>query len=112
MIKSDVHDGTIAPIPASQRLPIWRGQAASVTDFLTVCRKSRESKVAARTKFFPLSDFATTQEITLTYLCGDEQENIQIHNSGMLTINTGCIARSPMITLQGHSTIRSTISER
>jgi len=43
--------------------------------------------------------FATTQEITLTNVCGEERGKIQVHNNGIMTMNADCIARIPIITL-------------
>jgi len=56
--------------------------------------------------------FATTQEITLSYVCGDERGKIQVHNNGILTMNADCIARSPVATQQGHPALRSTIGKK
>jgi len=56
--------------------------------------------------------FATTQEVTLTYVCGEERRKIQVHNNGIVTMNADCIARSPVVTLQGHPALRSTIEKK
>jgi len=56
--------------------------------------------------------FSTTQEVTLTYVCGDERGKIQVHNNGIVTMNADCIARSPVVTLQGHPALRSTIEKK
>jgi len=45
--------------------------------------------------------FATTQEITVTYDCGDERGKVQ-----------DCIARSSIIALQRHPAIRSMIEKK
>ncbi|XP_070851468.1 uncharacterized protein [Drosophila suzukii] len=54
--------------------------------------------------------FATTQEITLTYVCGEERGKIQVHDNGIVTMNADCIARSPVSPIQErqqYTTIRS-----
>jgi len=55
---------------------------------------------------------ATTQEITLTYVCGEERGKIQMHNNGIVTMNADCITRSPIVTLQGHPALRSIIEKK
>jgi len=56
--------------------------------------------------------FATTQEITLAYVCGEERGKIKVHNNGIVTMNADCIARSTIVTLQGHPALRSTIEKK
>jgi len=36
----------------------------------------------------------------------------QVHNSGIITMNAGCIARSPINKLQGHPALRPTIEKK
>jgi len=56
--------------------------------------------------------FATTQEVTLTYVCGEKRGKIQVDNNGIVTMNADCIARSPVVALQGHPALRSTIKKK
>jgi len=45
-------------------------------------------------------------------VCGEERGKIQVHNNGIVTMNADCIARSPVVTLQGHPALRSTIEKK
>jgi len=80
-------------------------------DQKTNCRPERINTTSI---WYPLDApnswiFATTKDLMLTYVCGDKRVKTQVHNGGILTMNADCIARSPIITLQGHPAIRSTI---
>jgi len=51
--------------------------------------------------------FAKTQEITLTYVCGEQRGKIEVHNNGIVTMNAACNARRPTVTLLGHAALRA-----
>jgi len=79
--------------------------------------EQKPGKINTTSIWYPLHapnswTFATTQEITLTYVCGEERGKIQVHNNGIVTMNADCISRSPIVTLQGHPALRSTIEKK
>ncbi|EDV57307.1 uncharacterized protein LOC6541001 [Drosophila erecta] len=76
-----------------------RNQSSGACTFRPVAEKSLWTPMVAPNSWM----VALTKELTLTGVCSGERQELRINGSGILSIQSDCVVRSPTVTLQGET---------
>ncbi|XP_043659751.1 uncharacterized protein LOC122624292 [Drosophila teissieri] len=76
-----------------------RNQSSGACTFRPVGQKSRWTPMLAPNSWM----VALTKELTLTGVCSGERQELRINGSGILSIRSDCVVRSPAVNLQGEN---------
>nr|ABA56488.1 Iris [Drosophila orena] len=76
-----------------------RNQSSGACTFRQVREKSLWTPMVAPNSWM----VALTKELTLTGVCSGERQELRINGSGILSIRSGCVVRSPTVILQGET---------
>nr|ABA56491.1 Iris [Drosophila yakuba] len=76
-----------------------RNQSSEACTFRSVGKKSQWTPMLAPNSWM----VALTKELTLTGVCSGERQELRINGSGILSIRSDCVVRSPAVNLQGEN---------
>ncbi|XP_039501750.1 LOW QUALITY PROTEIN: uncharacterized protein LOC120458231 [Drosophila santomea] len=76
-----------------------RNQSSEACTFRPVGKKSQWTPMLAPNSWM----VALTKELTLTGVCSGERQELRINGSGILSIRSDCVVRSPAVNLQGEN---------